>query len=415
MKLYELFEKNQYKAKSFFDKDDHAVNLVMKRGETVANFIKKNCTAWLSETDNGKGIVWRGYANSGNNQMAFTKKVRKQRRAKDSGKREHEAFQYLIKKCGKVANRENAVFTSSDYGVASDYGNVFATIPIGKFNYTWHSEFDDWHGNVPYEYYLKQKTKDNSDDYSENEYNEIKEKYEKQVEAATQKLISTFDKFGVRVLKTSLARLADDIWDIYSWSNDNDGTMALGTIKKPFPNVMGGTRATVGPMWNRYELKAKPMKDLWMALRKMKPSEKVKVRKAFGQLKAPASQFRAGKRWLRRYKDFNTWQQIQIRKSREMWDDESKKNAFIPGKHHHSKLDKEKLQKFCDGLNGDDGSLMRGIKSGNEIMISCNTVLAVEEDFYRMIVWPLLAGKPIAINNAQAEKLLKGHRDYDGW
>ena len=113
MKLYELFEKNQYKAKSFFDKDDHAVNLVMKRGETVANFIKKNCTAWLSETDNGKGIVWRGYANSGNNQMAFTKKVRKQRRAKDSGKREHEAFQYLIKKCGKVANRENAVFTSS--------------------------------------------------------------------------------------------------------------------------------------------------------------------------------------------------------------------------------------------------------------------------------------------------------------
>ena len=90
MKLYELLEAN-YQAKSFFGDDRGAYELAIKKGKKLTAFLQKNCKPWLAQTKNGVHFAYRGfYADP--NEIAFLKKVRKNREPKDSHEWEHSAL-----------------------------------------------------------------------------------------------------------------------------------------------------------------------------------------------------------------------------------------------------------------------------------------------------------------------------------
>lgn len=127
-----------------FDKQD----MGQMKAEEVADFIKRHCKPWLSQTDNGDFLVYRGFKrikdDGDDYTIAFRKKVRKDRQPHSSTPFEHELFGYLIDAGKKVANRTNAVFATSNWGDAKIYGKAFVILPIGKFNYTWHENYRDW-------------------------------------------------------------------------------------------------------------------------------------------------------------------------------------------------------------------------------------------------------------------------------
>lgn len=146
MKIKHIIE-GVYDPTDFFGKkQDNLEQIVLNKATQLATYIKQNCKEWLAESQKGKKYVYRGYLNEPAN-LAFLKKVRQTRRPKDSGRKQHKVMDFMIQACGKTANRTNSVFTTSNGDMATDYGTVYVTIPVGKFHYTWHKDLDDWHGN----------------------------------------------------------------------------------------------------------------------------------------------------------------------------------------------------------------------------------------------------------------------------
>jgi hypothetical protein len=413
MKLYELLNEDAYRAKTFFNKNMNAVAQVTERGKKVAAFLKKNCAIWLKQTDNGRVKAYRGYEKSGKNEMAFTKKVRKNRVPKDSGAYEHKAFNFLIKKCGKIANRENSVFVSGDMGQADNYGNVFVTIPIGKFAYTWHEDFDDWTGDVGYHNYLQKIRPEPKIPHIQ----QLKIKYEeelarntKDVEPNINRVKKFFNQLGIKVTKTQIANIGMELYDIHSWGET--GTMSFGNLKNPFPNIMNGEKATYGPSWNSRVVKSKPLKELWLQLREMSKADKLVIRKRIVAVKNAAEKIRKATNWLNRNGSFPAFKENYEWKMRR--NNEETDNTFTVGKDHISKLDKEELDRFCKGLYGDDGSLSRAINADVELMIATKTVIAIEDDFYDEVVLQLLNGHRPTIDDEDAQTMLRGF-DSSGW
>lgn len=117
--------------------------------QIIANKIKTECGPWLSESQNGRLIFYRGTKTIKQfSKHAFTTDVVQNREPRDSSPSATEAFNDAISLAGGVANRVNSVFMSSDYSTAMSYVNnssyVFVAIPIGEFHYTWSHEFLDW-------------------------------------------------------------------------------------------------------------------------------------------------------------------------------------------------------------------------------------------------------------------------------
>lgn len=108
----------------------------------VVQFIRKHCHQWLDETG-GKHPIYRGFA-SPPKQNIVIRDVRKNRQPLNSRTKDHHAFNKMIKICGKVANRSNAVFVTGNKFWAKMYGELRVVIPVGNFNYTWHALHGDW-------------------------------------------------------------------------------------------------------------------------------------------------------------------------------------------------------------------------------------------------------------------------------
>lgn len=109
----------------------------------LVEYIRRNCQPWLKATENGKYQLFRGFRRI-DDEVAFVRKVRNDRQPLDSSIDDHNAFNEMIKVCGKVANRSNSVFTTSDPNWARMYGVVYNIMAVGNFHYTWHTDFDDW-------------------------------------------------------------------------------------------------------------------------------------------------------------------------------------------------------------------------------------------------------------------------------
>lgn len=114
--------------------------------EKTAEYIKKNCQPWLTQTNNGKLVVYRGVAAYG---YAFVKAIRKNRIPLDSSPGLSKAMNSLIQHAigPNAAMRNNSAFVSGSREVADYYthngSHIF--IPVGDFRFTWSPKIKDWY------------------------------------------------------------------------------------------------------------------------------------------------------------------------------------------------------------------------------------------------------------------------------
>lgn len=137
------------------DVHKHAIEVAKK----IIKYIKTNCKPWLSKTQNGKLIAYRGSRTLAGSGKAFVKATRTDRKPKDTGLNRHETFNNLIAVAGGTANRSNSLFCTSSPNQAASYGTVYVMFPVGNFKYTWSPKYRDWTNDLEEdeieEYFLK--------------------------------------------------------------------------------------------------------------------------------------------------------------------------------------------------------------------------------------------------------------------
>jgi hypothetical protein len=127
---------------------------VPQEPDLLADFIKQNAQPWLSQTDQGYLIVYRGLKSQlsmyggplpRDRKIAFVKPIRTDRQTLNTSPASTAAFNAMIGSVSGIANRNNSAFVSSDPKVAEFYGRVFVFIPLGDFHYTWSPKYADWY------------------------------------------------------------------------------------------------------------------------------------------------------------------------------------------------------------------------------------------------------------------------------
>ena len=105
----------------------------------IMNLIKKDCKPW-NKKSNGY-LAFRGM----NGQPNFLKrKVRTDRRPKDSSLEIHNAFDNAAKKKFGWKPRSEGIFCIGIHEVAKYYGLPYSVWPIGAFKFIWCNEIDDF-------------------------------------------------------------------------------------------------------------------------------------------------------------------------------------------------------------------------------------------------------------------------------
>jgi len=119
----------------------------------LADRIKNECQPWLRETQNLSVTAYRGLKKAGmdlDRNGYRVASIRQDRKPSDTPLAVHEYYNETIQKAGKVANRSNSLFVTSnksallyDPDMFGDFNEVVVTIPMGEFNYTWSTLFKD--------------------------------------------------------------------------------------------------------------------------------------------------------------------------------------------------------------------------------------------------------------------------------
>lgn len=110
--------------------------------QKIVTFAKTFCQPWLSQTDNGKMIVYRGMNKE--HEPAFVKKTRRDRRPLSSVDFWHNAYQAILQTMNSPATRTNSLFCTGKLSDTTLYGKSYVVIPIGHFNYSWSPVWSDW-------------------------------------------------------------------------------------------------------------------------------------------------------------------------------------------------------------------------------------------------------------------------------
>lgn len=141
MKTKEIFEASKSKfAPQSIERVDFRE--IAKR---IAKYIKKNAKPWLAASNNGRMIFYRGTkAQAPNVSFAYVRAIRPDRRPMDTSSERHSMFDAAIKAAGGIANRSNSAFATANEELATEYGNAYVFIPLGKFHYTFSPLWDDW-------------------------------------------------------------------------------------------------------------------------------------------------------------------------------------------------------------------------------------------------------------------------------
>ena len=119
--------------------------------EKLATYIKQHAKKWLSLSNNGELVVYRGTRSSPppasgprKPEPYFIKDTKIDRPPRDTALDVHLAYNAMIKAVGGIANRNNSIFVSGNKPTAQAYGVTYVLIPLGEFHWTWSPEWDDW-------------------------------------------------------------------------------------------------------------------------------------------------------------------------------------------------------------------------------------------------------------------------------
>lgn len=123
--------------------DFEARSSVLKRGEAIANFIRKNCRPWLKDTRNGNLIAYRGL-DVDDPAVAMVVNVRPDRRPLDTEPYWNERINFMLTQIGSKTKRYNSIAVTGRMGLADQFGFTYVVFPVGKFNFTWNPKAYDW-------------------------------------------------------------------------------------------------------------------------------------------------------------------------------------------------------------------------------------------------------------------------------
>lgn len=386
-----LTEASKYDPVDFVGGDKELRKYVISQGKTVISFLKKNCKKWLMQTNKGKLYVYRGYKDISETKLAFTKTTRPNRQPVDTDSEGHKLFNKIIKLCGKTANRSNAVFVSGDDDMAETYGTLFVVVPIGDFKYTWHTEISDWHGSdiesdaeiQPEDVKIDAATKKKLTAKWGAEYDKKYKKKAAPTKDTLQDLLNILRKAGYKGQKNSLSAsliqreydyIHFDIYDAKFW----------------------GTRTNLKGSY----FGAGPQKALayfgkaYLGANKQGRTALKKLAKAEIQKKQGQGLIQTGSK-----KDYIQSKMYEYRNK--LYDEMIKKSGEIS--------DELIKKRVCPKIKGDDKSLGQAISSGNEIMIACKKVIAINPDFYKDVILPLLNNKTPRFDPYD---ILRGFQDW---
>lgn len=354
MKLQQLLYENTFFAPSF----KHMLDL----GHETARFLSENCDPWLRESKGA--IAYRGISkhHTDADVLAYIKRVRSDRKPKDTPENVHNVFNKIIATCGKVANRTNAAFVTGDKWQAGEYGSVYAVFPIGNFNYTWMENVSDW-TNLQNQLVMSASLTDSDLQEIRKKFGEQHDDTMKEMTNILQHVVSISKKYG---LETTIEDLAETL-NKWSWSGyvSNDVFDALDQTGKAFPT-------TVSLFTRLYEVYTKAT-----------PSEKRILREGLQKVN---SLFYGGR--------FSTSKEGFVQTkilSYEM--------SFAQGRKDLDVKEEAIRKNLCPTLKGDDGTLARAIKEGLEIMIKCDSLCIVDKSFFTVFVNPLLQNKTVNKSN----------------
>lgn len=127
----------------------NALNITKLPIEKLNVFIQKNCQPWLSQTDSGSYVAYRGIKEV-DKYKAFVQKTRPDREPTDTEPGRHRIFNILLNYANSPANRSNSIFVTGSKVAASEYGKPFVLLPIGNFNYVWSNRYADWTRHMDY-------------------------------------------------------------------------------------------------------------------------------------------------------------------------------------------------------------------------------------------------------------------------
>jgi len=106
------------------------------------SIIDKECSEYVKVIKQAKEILYRG--SDTYNTKAYYGKPHEKRKPMDTHDSIQAKFDAILDAVGFKAKRSNSVFCTSDYGQASNYGNVFYIFPKNGFSFTWSTKHGDW-------------------------------------------------------------------------------------------------------------------------------------------------------------------------------------------------------------------------------------------------------------------------------
>jgi len=120
---------------------DFQVNLFTK----YIPMIKKDCRAFLNETKGCKKFLYRGLKLKEDPHVGFEiRTTRQDRRPTDTDKRTQRLFDKAYEQQYGWKPRTTGVFTSNDIGGTYGYGWTHYIFPLGKYNYAWSPDVQDF-------------------------------------------------------------------------------------------------------------------------------------------------------------------------------------------------------------------------------------------------------------------------------
>lgn len=102
--------------------------------------IKKKCGMAIKVMTSSQRLMFRGLDES---QELVRKRVRKNRRPKDSWEEYSEYLDNALKEKFGWKPRSEGLFVSGNYMMASSYGHVHVIFPVGNFKYIWNTDYKD--------------------------------------------------------------------------------------------------------------------------------------------------------------------------------------------------------------------------------------------------------------------------------
>jgi len=362
MKLIELLNEapkkkstKDYGTRSFIDFDVH--DQLIERATKVVNFLNNRCSPWLSQTNNGKKIVYRGDEEYKEKTIVYKKHVRQDRKPRDSKIEDHNISNEIFKKMGLVANRSNSSFVIGDIITTGNYGASYVLIPIGNFNYTWSPNvedltrdvFDEWnYQTIKYDGTVLPQgieiAKKNYIKLQTNDVNSMKERLSE--------LLSEKDKIQVMIDTPTLKNGKEKSERTRTRERDK-----LKDIKKSidvYTPMIAGRNANI---------------------KKMQTCSTVSGMKKIHVDITDYLSANAKKKYIAKKPD------IEI----------LMKKPMMFGKYR-----------------GDDDSLIKAINSNHEIMISSKEVLMMDPTFYKTYVLPILDNKKPRRDSEIIHKIING-------